>query len=168
MTLDQNGGSLHGRAAVQKLGYFYTQKMAGFAPGYAEHLDGPCSYEIASALRDLCVFLFVDETAYSGTYGGYTYELTASGRRLAGKVSKDMAGERAQIKGILDICRERCGLRPAPLAYAAKCHRMLSDAGKSEYAEADIRAAGSGLPWDVSVGDAEEGTRLLQELRLGR
>lgn len=166
MTIGQNGGSLHGRTAIQKLCYFYTKKVDGFAPKYVPYFYGPFSSEVASALADLSAFSFVHEIAYSGFYGGYTYEFTKDGEQFAEEVSEKLPGERAQIKGVLDVCKSRCDLKPAPLSYAAKCHYILSSDGKEKHTVQDIKEAGKDLCWDISEGDIDDGIRLLEELRL--
>lgn len=166
MSIGQNGGSLHSRTAIQRLCYFYTKKVDGFAPKYAPHFYGPFSGKVASALEDLHAFSFVHETAYSGFYGGYTYELTRDGERFAAELSEKLPGERAQIKGVLDICKSCCDLKPAPLSYAAKCHYALSGDGRERHTVRDAREAGRDLSWDMSEGDMDDGMRLLEELRL--
>lgn len=165
MTIGQNGGSLHSRLAIQKLCYFYAQKIGGFGPKYEPHFYGPFSGEVASALADLCAFSFVHEIAYSGFYGGYTYEFTKDGEQFA-EVSEKLPGERAQIKSVLDICKSRCDLKPAPLSYAAKCHYALGVDGGEKHAVRDLEEAGRDLRCEMSKADVEDGTRLLEDLRL--
>lgn len=168
MTIDANDGSLHSPISIQKLGYFYTKKIGTFDAKYVPYFYGPFSNEVASALTDLSAFSFVNEIAYSGFYGGYTYELTKMGMQHAANVSERLAGERRQIADILKVCDDHCDLKPAPLSYAAKCHHILSIDGKKEYSAEDIKQAGRGLHWDISEDDIADGTRLLQELRLDK
>ena len=166
MTVDQNGGSLHSRTTIQKLGYFYTQKMKGFAPKYVPYFYGPFSNELASALIDLSAFSFVNEIAYSGFYGGYTYELTESGKNFAKKASRRNENEYKEIGDILAVCKESCDLKPAPLSYAAKCHYILTHDGRTEHTKKDIQQAGKDLNWDISNKDVDQGIILLQGLSL--
>lgn len=165
MTVAENGGMLDSRTAIQKLCYFYTLKMAGFAPRYLPYLYGPFSKEVASALVDLSAFSFFSE--YLRSCGGYTYEITESGRKYAARVSGELPGERDQIRGVLAVCKERCGLKPAPLSYAAKCHYVLRNGG-AEHTVKEARDAGRDLCWDISDDDAEGGISLLKELGLVR
>ena len=166
MTVRKNGGSLHSRTTIQKLGYFYTQRIDGFAPKYVPYFYGPFSNELASALIDLSAFSFVNEIAYSGFYGGYTYELTESGKNFAKKVSKNNKDEYEKIGDVLTVCKEHCDLKPAPLSYAAKCHYILSRDGKTEHTRADIQRAGKDLRRDISDKDIDDGINLLQGLGL--
>ena len=166
MTIGQNGGSLHSRTTIQKLCYFYAQKIDGFAPKYVPYFYGPFSNEVASALADLSAFSFVHEIAYSGFYGGYTYEFTRDGERLAKELPEKLPDECTQIKDILDVCKSRCDLKPAPLSYAAKCHYILSGDGREKHTAQDIREAGKDLCWEISEADIDDGIGLLEELRL--
>lgn len=168
MTVAENGGSLHSRTTIQKLCYFYTKKIDGFDAKYVPHFYGPFSDDVASALIDLSEFTFVNEIPYSGFYGGYTYELTKRGEQYAEKVSKGLTDERRQIGDVMDVCRRRCKLKPAPLSYAAKCHYILHNNGKKEYTTSDIRKAGADLRWDISEDDIAVGVELLQELCLAK
>lgn len=168
ITLKQHGDSLHSRTTIQKLCYFYTKKIAGFNPKYVPYFYGPFSNDIASALIHLSAFSFVNEIAYSGFYGGYTYELTETGKKYASKVSKRLPNESLQIGDILEICDEQCKLKPAPLSYAAKCHHILLNNGKTECTVAEIKQAGKDLCWDISDDDIAGGIRLLQELDLAK
>ena len=65
-----------------------------------------------------------------------------------------------------DACKSRCGLRPAPLSYAAKCHYALGGDGREKHAVQDVREAGKDLRWEMSEADIGDGTRLLEGLRL--
>ena len=165
MTVNENGGEFHSRTAIQKLCYFYTKKISGFGPKYVPHFYGPFSDKVASALTELSEFSFVNEIAYSGFYGGYTYELTKMGRQYAEKASGELPSEREQIGDILEICKKHCGLKPAPLSYAAKCHYILSEDGR-ECTSADIKKAGRDLHWDITDDDISGGISLLQGLGL--
>lgn len=166
MTVAENGGLLDSRTAIQKLCYFYTLKIASFAPRYLPYLYGPFSKDVASALVDLSAFSFFSE--YLGSCGGYTCKITESGKKYAAKVSGELPGEREQIRGILNACKKHCGLKPAPLSYAAKCHYMLHDGGGAEHTVKEVRDAGRELCWDISDDDVEGGINLLKELRLVR
>lgn len=168
MTVDANGGSLQSRTAIQKLAYFYTQKIDSFTPKYVPYFYGPFSSEVASALVDLAAFSFVHEIAYSGFHRGYTYELTPNGKRLATKASKNLPDERQEIENTLNTCKQQCNLRPAPLSYAAKCHYILLNDGKAEYTVEDIKQAGAGLCWNISEDDIGTGIALLDKLDLAR
>ena len=168
MTVAANDGSLHSRTAIQKLAYFYTQKIDSFTPKYVPYFYGPFSSEIASALVDLAAFSFLRETAYSGFHRGYTYELTPNGERFVAKMSKKLPDERREIKNTLDTCRQQCGLRPAPLSYAAKCHYILLNRGKTTYTVDDIKRAGESLCWNISDDDIGTGIDLLDKLDLAR
>lgn len=164
MTVAENGGQLDSRTTMQKLCYFYTLKIPSFAPRYLPYLYGPFSREVASALADLSAFSFFTE--YLKSHGGYTYKITESGKKYADKVSGELPGERGRIKDVLAVCKKHCGLKPAPLSYAAKCHHILHSNGRAGHAAKDIRDAGKELCWDISDGDVESGIGLLKELHL--
>lgn len=167
LTLLANGGRVYGRAAIQKLVYFQTQKIRNLEAGrYKHHFYGPYCPEVAVALENMGDFDLLDEMPVRGRYESYSYSLTERGRRFAEKVKARHAAGYEAIARVVRRCRAHSGLEELRLSYAAKAHQMLSDGGARKPAAAEVLEAGRRFGWNVRRGDAEAGVALLRSLEL--
>lgn len=171
LTIHANGNKIGGRTAIQKLIYFHSVKISKLEiVPYMPHFYGPFNREVESALEEMSAFSYLDEKKIiSDRYIKYNYTLTEQGIQYAESVKK-MNNEFKTIKKTVDVCKEHCDLRPAPLSYAAKSYYVLNSRKKTRtnnaYTIRDMQDAGKDFDWDISKEDMQTGIELLRKLEL--
>lgn len=169
LVMDANGGAINGRTAIQKLVYLCATRVGSIdISSYKHYFYGPFSRKVASALIDMSAFSYINET-FSLQFGGYKYDFTERGKKLAESVSGRYENEREQIGHIVDTCKDfDRDLRPSLLSFAAKSHYILANAEdkKGEYTKDDVRRVGREFDWDISREDVDAGVELLERLNL--
>ncbi|WP_067052335.1 hypothetical protein [Methanofollis ethanolicus] len=169
--LDAAEGRIAGRTTIQKLGYFSTIRGAVRAH-YRPHYYGPYSADIAGAIQTLVSYGFIEERVETPAGAGetpdwrrYTYTLTDDGRELVQEMKEEYPRDAAEVKEVVDICRDAADLDSKTLSWAAKVHyiqtREMRDMSPDE-----IREIARTLNWDLSEGQVQKGMDLLTNLHL--
>lgn len=157
-----------GRTALQKLVYLASLKTSVDATYYA-HYYGPYSEGVAEGISRLWRFGCVHEDVPASGHPGYTYSLTKDGERLGCEVAdSDMREGYAEIKRVVRECREFCGLRQAPMAYASKIHYMRTYNSRPNASVDEIVDMGREAGWSMAAEDVRAGLRLLARLGLDK
>ena len=157
-----------GRTAMQKIVYLASPGISVDAAYYA-HYYGPFSEDVAGGLARLWGFGYVHESSPTCDYPGYAYSLTKDGDRLGTKVAKDgNLDDYAKIKAVVQTCRDFCGLRQMPLAYAAKTHyvKRRNNAPRADVGRIISMACKAG--WDLTRDNVSTGQDLLCRLGLDK
>lgn len=168
--LDSNNDEIVGRTAIQKLVYLSGKTIKELTiPVYKPHFYGPYSPDLSLALEKMVTYSFIDETKNPGKmYEGYKYRLTADGKKMADRV-KDYSPDLCQkINYLVHTCKKSCGLRTAPLSYAAKIYFMLENNAeeKKQMNYDDAIETAEKLGWELTRDDINKGVELLKELKL--
>ena len=166
--IDCNGGQITGRTAIHKLAYFVDMIIPEIEiPPHRAHFYGPFNEEIAISLEKLVSYSFLEERKIPGfRYDSYQYRLTLDGEDMARKLESDNPTTYEKIDEIVEICDNFCGLKSAPLSYAAKIYYMLTMHPGSKMTYNDAINEGKKLDWDLSQSNAEQGVELLERLHL--
>ena len=167
--LTANGSTIRGRTVIQKIVYLSSKKIPTLnVPPYKAHYFGPFSPGLGWALEKMVSYYFLYEANTPGyMYEGYKYGLTSDGQEIAKESKEKNLDAFEKIAELVNVCRDFCSLKTAPLSYASKIHYLLqsheTDRGMSfpeakEYAEK--------LGWKVSKDNVEQGAQLLEKLEL--
>lgn len=168
--LDSNNGEIVGRTAIHKLVYLSEKTIDGLTlPLYKPHYYGPYSPDLSLALEKMVTYSFIDEIKIPGRmHEGYKYRLTSDGQDMADHVKTTYPNEYQKINSLVSTCKQSCGLKTAPLSYAAKVYFMLennSDKEKQMDYDVAIKTAEK-LGWELTPDDIDQGVELLEQLKL--
>ena len=169
--LTANDGKINGRTVIQKIIYLASKKISQLdVPPYKAHYYGPFSPGLGWALETMTSYSFLYEARTPGaTYEGYTYGLTADGQKIASRAKNNYKNIFENIRKIVEICKDFCELKTAPLSYASKIHYMAnSNMFRNGMSFSDAVEHARKLGWNVSKDDVEQGARLLERLNLGK
>lgn len=162
--IDASGGAV-GRTELQKLGYFASLEAGLGGIRYKDHFYGPFSKEVAFGIEDTRAALLVNETVRSSPIESYAYSLTDDGREIVKRVRSECPEECAVVDRIVAVCRERRVLSAHRLAFAAKSHYLLAQAGgEADRTPAGIERMASGFGWNLKEDDIKRGAALLGAL----
>lgn len=168
--LDANGNSIRGRTVIQKLVYLANEKISTLdVPPYTPHYYGPFSPGLGWALEKMVSYYFLHETSTPGAmHEGYKYDLTSDGKTIAKASKKKNNGTFEKIARIVNVCRDFCELKSAPLSYASKIHYLLSHESYNGMSFQEAKEYAEDLGWEVSKDNVEQGAKLLEKLDLAR
>jgi uncharacterized protein YwgA len=163
--LDSSDGSVAGRTAIQKIGYFDSIRL-GLDMKYKPHFYGPYSPLLDESLMDLIASDYVEEIARTTVYGRtlYSYRLTDDGKELVKQLEGKYRKSLRTMKSVANRCN-KFGNNIYVLSYAAKVHYLLSQKGESMSSDEAIQT-GKQFNWKLSEKDIESGVQLLSSLRL--
>lgn len=166
--IDCNDGQISGRTAIHKLAFFIDQLIPEIEiPPHKPHFYGPFNEEIAVSLEKLVSYSFLEERKIPGyRYDSYQYRLTPDGGDMARTLESENPTTYRRIDEIIETCNDFCGLRAAPLSYAAKIYYMLKMHPGSKMTYEDAVNEGKKLDWNLSQSNAEQGVKLLERLHL--
>ncbi|MDA7949754.1 MAG: hypothetical protein MPJ78_20085 [Hyphomicrobiaceae bacterium] len=171
MTMVACGGTVTGKLAMQKLLYFQSQKIWEVGAEIDDHVHyyyGPFSCKVAGALLELSSFGLIHVSMTSWSNDGYVYRFSEGGEVCAKKAAEKYPATYDQISGIVERCRDVCGLRSDPMSCAAKSHYMMMEDDRAGYEADQISSVVGRFAWQVDPADARDGANLLRALELAR
>lgn len=158
--------NIHGRTAVQKLGYF-ASVVLGLDLGYVAHYYGPYSSLLANYLQNFVGSDYLDESGRQTAFDRvvYSYSMTDDGNAIAMQLQNEHAKEFTTIKQIVEKCREIADGNTNVLSWAAKVHYILSEERKTITSDQAISLAET-FGWKLSEKEVKAGVKLLTALGL--
>ena len=170
MTMVACGGTVTGSTAMQKLLYFQSLKIPEVHAVINDHVHryyGPFSRNVQGALLSLASFDLIRIELRSWGNDGYVYRFSEGGEGCARRAAEKYAATYDQICGIVQMCRDVCGLRGIAMSCAAKSHHIMVENDGRGY-DADQMSSMVESAWRMDPSDARAGAKLLRALDLTR
>lgn len=160
MILEASPNGVPGKTAIQKIGYFCSERLH-FDMGYYAHYYGPYSRIVEKNLQSLKDFDFIkiEQVPTRKNRNMYKIELNNDGKEIVSDLIKTYSEQYKTINEVVNIClRENMDYNI--LSYAAKIYYILKEE-KGKLSTNELIELASYHDWKLSPPDIDSATTLL-------
>lgn len=173
--IDESGGKLKSRTALQKIAYFAT-KHGCFKAEFRPHYYGPYSREVSSKTAMLQSMGFIEErtvtlgpqadpwlAAVSGDVKAYSYALTEEGRKVLEEIGSRDDHDWMKLREVVEVCKT-VNCSPGMLSVAAKLDFLMRHSQGGHSLE-ECKETASRFGWKLTDDQISAAVDFLVDMR---